>query len=353
MAWHAVAQLDDLADGRRKLCEVAGRRLALFRRGEGVIAIDNHCPHRGGPVGAGPLDGDTLTCPWHGLKFDLVSGQCDDAKTHCLANWPTRVMDGVVEVELSTEPPRAEPIFRYLVRYGLPGHVGRFGSIACVNCTRGDVVLVATDRGEEFGEVLLTSQQFDKSDTRPPAGELLRVVTVTDAAVARVQQRTRADLLHSAAAELLAAQQAAVILLDAELTSDQQTLILYHPAEATAALGPLAAKLAAALHVPRVQFETLVTDATRKTAAATPRPPTPERDTDMRGPYERIKYDFRRVWECPACHHRERTAGSVTSQFCACQAKEDPLKQLPMKLIEDGPRRTDGKVLAPRKSSMP
>ena len=104
--------------------------------------------------------------------------------------------------------------------------------------------------------------------------------------------------------------------------------------------------------MPRVQFETLVADSTRTTAAAHPKNQAPSGDNDMRGPYERTKYDFRRVWECPVCHHRERTAGSVTSIFCACQAKEEKTKQLPMKLIDDGPRRTDGKTLPPRKPGL-
>lgn len=351
MPWHTAFQSDDLPHGQRKLCEVTGRRVAVFRRGEEVIAIENRCPHRGGPVGAGPLEGNTLTCPWHGLKFDLISGQCDDSATHCLQRLPTRVVDGAVEVEVNNDPPRAATVYRYLVRYGLPGHVGRFGSIARVDCVRGCLVLVATDRGEEVGEVLLAHEQFDKSDTRPPAGELLRILIAEEDQ--RAASLAQAEALRAQATALLVSQQADVILFDAELTFDEQTLILYHPGEATAALGPLAAKLAAALHVSRVQFETLATDATRKTASATPGVPSHERETEMRGPYERLKYDFRRVWECPVCHHRERTSGNITSQYCACQAKEEFLKQRPMKLIEDGPRRTDGKTLAPRPANMP
>ena len=59
----------------------------------------------------------------------------------------------------------------------------------------------------------------------------------------------------------------------------------------------------------------------------------------MKGPYERLKYDLRRVWECPVCHHRERTGGDVTSLICGCQENEPPAQRQPMKLVEDGPRR--------------
>ena len=59
----------------------------------------------------------------------------------------------------------------------------------------------------------------------------------------------------------------------------------------------------------------------------------------MKGPYERLKYDLRRMWECPACHHRERTGGEVTSVVCHCQEQQSPTERQPMKLLEDGARR--------------
>jgi hypothetical protein len=59
----------------------------------------------------------------------------------------------------------------------------------------------------------------------------------------------------------------------------------------------------------------------------------------MKGPYERLKYDLRRLWECPACHKRERTPGSVTSHLCQCQMKQVEGQPVVMKLIEDGPQR--------------
>ncbi|MBC8353968.1 MAG: hypothetical protein H8E66_18380 [Planctomycetes bacterium] len=56
----------------------------------------------------------------------------------------------------------------------------------------------------------------------------------------------------------------------------------------------------------------------------------------MKGPFERLKYDLRRVWECPECHHKERAAGTVTVVVCRCQTKKkDPLDRVVMKLVED------------------
>jgi len=59
----------------------------------------------------------------------------------------------------------------------------------------------------------------------------------------------------------------------------------------------------------------------------------------MRGPYERLKYDLRRVWECPVCKRRERTAGTVTFRYCNCQMKQVDGRPVVMKLVEDGVQR--------------
>lgn len=57
----------------------------------------------------------------------------------------------------------------------------------------------------------------------------------------------------------------------------------------------------------------------------------------MKGPYERLKYDLRRVFECPHCRRRVRVPGSTTYQWCTCPSNAD--KPVVMKLVEDGPRR--------------
>jgi hypothetical protein len=59
----------------------------------------------------------------------------------------------------------------------------------------------------------------------------------------------------------------------------------------------------------------------------------------MKGPYERLKYSLQRVWECPACKRRERTAGSVTFRHCTCQMKQIDGRPVVMKLVEDGAQR--------------
>ena len=59
----------------------------------------------------------------------------------------------------------------------------------------------------------------------------------------------------------------------------------------------------------------------------------------MKGPSERLKYDLRRVWECPVCKRRERTAGTVTFRHCQCRMKQVDGQPVVMKLVEDGVQR--------------
>jgi hypothetical protein len=59
----------------------------------------------------------------------------------------------------------------------------------------------------------------------------------------------------------------------------------------------------------------------------------------MKGPYQRLKFDLRRLWECPVCKRRERTAGTVTFRHCLCQIQQLDGKPIVMKLVADGVQR--------------
>ncbi len=49
--------------------------IALYHVDEKFYALDGVCPHQGGPLGKGTLEGCTVTCPWHGWQFDVATGQ--------------------------------------------------------------------------------------------------------------------------------------------------------------------------------------------------------------------------------------------------------------------------------------
>src|ERR1043166_5595631 len=73
-SWHRVDLADVPAEGRVRSVTVDGRTVALARCGAALGALENRCPHQGGPVGEGSIENGWLRCPWHGYDYDPLSG---------------------------------------------------------------------------------------------------------------------------------------------------------------------------------------------------------------------------------------------------------------------------------------
>ncbi len=75
-----IAAVGEIPPGTSKEVLAGDRILALFHveSEDRYYALDGICPHAGGPLGEGTLDGHIVTCPWHGWQFDVASGR------HCL-----------------------------------------------------------------------------------------------------------------------------------------------------------------------------------------------------------------------------------------------------------------------------
>ena len=82
--------------------EVAGRPLAVFNLGGRFIAIDNACPHKGGPLSDGIVAGTSVVCPLHAWKVNLETGAVERPATAaaCVASYPTRVDGAMIVVGL-------------------------------------------------------------------------------------------------------------------------------------------------------------------------------------------------------------------------------------------------------------
>ena len=66
---------NELKDGTMKDVSVNGREILLAKVGDKYYAADNRCPHMGGKLSQGKLEGTVVTCPLHGSQFDLSDGQ--------------------------------------------------------------------------------------------------------------------------------------------------------------------------------------------------------------------------------------------------------------------------------------
>jgi nitrite reductase (NADH) small subunit/3-phenylpropionate/trans-cinnamate dioxygenase ferredoxin subunit len=75
MARIRIAHKQDVPVGECKIVKARDQELALCHVEGGFWAIDNNCPHQGGPLGLGFLDGTELACPLHGWCFDVKTGE--------------------------------------------------------------------------------------------------------------------------------------------------------------------------------------------------------------------------------------------------------------------------------------
>lgn len=62
------------AEGEAKEFDYAGKEICVARVNGKLFAMDNVCPHRGGPLAQGVIDEGKLICPWHGWQFDIATG---------------------------------------------------------------------------------------------------------------------------------------------------------------------------------------------------------------------------------------------------------------------------------------
>jgi nitrite reductase (NADH) small subunit len=98
MDYVPVCPLSDLDGSEKKLVMVGDRPIALFRVEGNVFAIDDTCPHRGGPLSEGDLDGHLVHCPLHAWVFDVRTGESTSPGNAEVARYPTKVEGGTVFV---------------------------------------------------------------------------------------------------------------------------------------------------------------------------------------------------------------------------------------------------------------
>ena len=112
LQWHRVADMKDVPPGRVKTVTAGPHSMALTNIDGEFTAMDNRCPHQGGPLGEGSIeigaDGQCwLRCPWHGWDFDpktgLSPGGHEDSGQRI---YPIDVRDDGVYVGLATEASR-------------------------------------------------------------------------------------------------------------------------------------------------------------------------------------------------------------------------------------------------------
>jgi nitrite reductase (NADH) small subunit len=94
MIWHDIGTIDDVPVRGARCVATPQGRIGVFRTADDkVYAIDDHCPHRGGPLSAGIVHGAAVTCPLHNWVFSLETGEAQGADEGTVRTIPVR-LDG-------------------------------------------------------------------------------------------------------------------------------------------------------------------------------------------------------------------------------------------------------------------
>jgi pyruvate oxidase len=175
--WHKVAGLDELSDGRVMTVQAGHRSLALTRVGDRYGALENRCPHQGGPLGEGSIEKGLLRCPWHGYDYDPLTGQPPAGFSDAPACYPLEVRDDGVYVEIANDKPHertvSDVMVETMVNWGVT-HV--FGMVGHSNLGFADAMRRQEDAGNltyigirHEGAAAFAASGFAKLTGRPAA----------------------------------------------------------------------------------------------------------------------------------------------------------------------------------------
>ena len=98
--FEVVLHVDALKEDEVTQVIIAGTAIAIARSKDGFFAIENNCPHAGGPMSEGFLEGNQISCPYHGWAFDLRDGSCTTNPQSCLQTYEVQTIDTAVCVKI-------------------------------------------------------------------------------------------------------------------------------------------------------------------------------------------------------------------------------------------------------------
>ena len=100
--WIRIGDHADIPAREGRVVRVGGREIAVFNLGDRFLAIDNHCPHKGGPLADGIVAGHAVVCPLHAWKIDLATGVVERpaGADACVRRYDVRLDDHVILIEV-------------------------------------------------------------------------------------------------------------------------------------------------------------------------------------------------------------------------------------------------------------
>jgi thiamine pyrophosphate-dependent acetolactate synthase large subunit-like protein/nitrite reductase/ring-hydroxylating ferredoxin subunit len=153
--WHKVAELDELAEGRVKSATAGTRTIALVHFDGQYTAMDNRCPHQGGPLGEGSIEKGVddkcwLRCPWHGWDFDPLTGAPPGGHEDTgQQTYPVEVREDGVHVGVPREPEHQRTATDVMAEtFNAWGVKSVFGMVGHSNLGLADALRLREEAGE-------------------------------------------------------------------------------------------------------------------------------------------------------------------------------------------------------------
>ena len=118
MSEHVVGAVSDFPPGTHRLIRIRNAEIGIFNVGGRLYALPNICPHQFGPLCTGTVggttacnaetgwkhawvrDGEIVTCPWHGLEFDITTGRCLAVPRLKVRTYPVAIVGDQVTLTL-------------------------------------------------------------------------------------------------------------------------------------------------------------------------------------------------------------------------------------------------------------
>lgn len=99
-----LAKVNDFEDKHIKSYTIMGKKVGIVRQGRGdYFAIEVGCKHQNADLTKGSIDGFVVTCPRHGWKYDLQTGNCLNHESHKLRRHSLKIEDGNIYISLLPE----------------------------------------------------------------------------------------------------------------------------------------------------------------------------------------------------------------------------------------------------------
>ena len=132
LKWFHVLEVSDLPEGRIKTVHAGKKSIAISHFEGKFAALDNHCPHQGGPLGEGQIENGWLRCPWHGYDYHPCTGKPPEGFDDAVETYPVEIRENKIYVGLKVEKPEVKTVSDVMVEtmlnwgvdtvFGMVGH---------------------------------------------------------------------------------------------------------------------------------------------------------------------------------------------------------------------------------------